>query len=141
MSHASNDDICHLTATEALASFRSGELSPVEVTDALIARCERLQPVLNVFTCDFFEQARVKSREAEKAYRAKRSRPLEGVLLTVKDFHSLQGELTTFGSKVFRHHIATYTVPYVQRLVDAGAIVLARTTTPEFAFDARSGRG
>jgi Asp-tRNA(Asn)/Glu-tRNA(Gln) amidotransferase A subunit family amidase len=137
-SHA--DDFCFMSATDAIAAFKTRTLSPVEVAKALVARCECLQPVINAFTHVFYERALGQARIAEAAYGRTSSdyRPLEGVLVAIKDFHPVKDEITTFGSKVFRNHRPDHTAPYVQRLLDAGAILFSRTTTPEFAFDSRT---
>ena len=60
------------------------------------------------------------------------ARALEGIPVTIKDLHPVQGEISTWGSRVYAGVRSDYTVPAVQRLFDAGAIVHARTTTPEF---------
>ena len=58
---------------------------------------------------------------------------LEGVPVVIKDFHALKGEITTFGSRIFADHVPDFSAPTVERLLDAGAIMHARTTTPEMA--------
>jgi Asp-tRNA(Asn)/Glu-tRNA(Gln) amidotransferase A subunit family amidase len=129
-------DLCFLTATEAIAKFKAKEVSPVEVMKAVIARAEAVNPKVNAFTYTFFDRALEQARAAEARYakRAADVRPLEGVAVAIKDFHVVKGEITTFGSKAFADFRPTYTAPTVQRLLDAGAIMHARTTTPEFAY-------
>jgi len=74
-----------------------------------------------------------RSTLAAAASRARQPRPLEGVTVAIKDFHPVKGEITTFGSKIYRDYRPDHTAPTVQRLLDAGAIMHCRTTTPEFA--------
>lgn len=138
VSDQSAHDLCFLSATEAIEAFRSRALSPVELAEALIARSEKLQPKINAFTYAFYEEALTAAAIAERAYLRNEARPLEGICFACKDFHAVKGRITTYGSKVFRAHRPDYTVPYVQRLLDAGAIMLSRSTTPEFAYDART---
>lgn len=129
-------DLCYLTATAAIAKFKTRELSPVELTKALIARSEAVNPKLNVLTYTFYDRALKQAREAEAKYksgRASRVRPLEGIPIAIKDFHPIKGEITTFGSKAFESYRPTHTAPTIERLLKAGAILLSRTTTPEFA--------
>ncbi len=134
MSNA-NLDLCYLTATEAIAAFKKHVLSPVEVLKAIIARCEALQPKLNAFTYTYFDRALTQARAAEVQYtrRTGEPRPLEGVSIAIKDFHPVEGEITTFGSRMYRNYRPQRSAPTVQRLLDAGAIMHGRTTTPEFA--------
>ncbi len=129
-------ELCYMTASEALASFRARTLSPVELLDALIARAQAINPKVNAITYDFFDRAREQAKKAEERYGKTdgRLRALEGVPVAIKDFHPVKGEITTFGSKIFEHHRPDYSAPTVDRLLRAGAIMHMRTTTPEFAY-------
>ena len=131
-----DEKLCFMTATEAVSQFKAKKLSPVELVDALIARCEDINPKINALTTMFFDRARHQAKEAEARYTKSdgRLRPLEGVPVAIKDFHPVKGEITTFGSKIFENFRPDYTAPTVQRLFDAGAIMHCRTTTPEFAY-------
>jgi Asp-tRNA(Asn)/Glu-tRNA(Gln) amidotransferase A subunit family amidase len=128
-------DLCYMTATEALAAFKTRALSPVELLRAIIARCEQLEPKVNALTYTYFDRALEQAKTAEAQYSrpSRQPRPLEGVPLAIKDFHPVKDEITTFGSKIYRDHRPHHTAPTVQRLLDAGAIMHCRTTTPEFA--------
>ena len=129
-----SDDLCYITATEALARFRSLDLSPVELMSAVIARSEAVNPAVNAYTYTFYERALEQAEEAEARYRSgAETRPLEGVPIVIKDFHPVAGETTTFGSRMFANHVPERSAPTVARLLDAGAIMHARTTTPEMA--------
>jgi Asp-tRNA(Asn)/Glu-tRNA(Gln) amidotransferase A subunit family amidase len=129
-----NLDLCYMTATEAIAAFKSRTLSPVDLAKAIIARCEQLQPKVNALTYTYFDRALEQAKAAEARYvRGGQPRPLEGVTVAIKDFHPVKGEITTFGSKIYRDYRPNYSAPTVQRLIEAGAIVHCRTTTPEFA--------
>ncbi len=129
-------DLCYLTATEAIARFKARTLSPVELTSALIARSQALNPTLNVLTELKTEAALAAARVAEGRYskaKSARPRPLEGVPVAIKDFHSVKDERTTYGSKAYADFKPAHSAPTVARLLDAGAILLSRTTTPELA--------
>ena len=129
-----SDDLCYITATEALAKFRSGDLSPVELMSAVIARSEAVNPAVNAYTYTFYERALAQAKEAEALYASgAETRPLEGVPVVIKDFHPVAGEVTTFGSRMFENHVPEHSAPTVARLLDAGAVMHARTTTPEMA--------
>jgi len=129
-------DLCYLSASEAIARFKARTLSPVELMDAMIARCEAINPKLNAITYDFFGRAREQAKTAEAKYGRTdgRLRALEGVPVAIKDFHPVKGEITTFGSKIFEDFRPDYTAPTVHRLLRAGAIMHIRTTSPEFAY-------
>ena len=129
-----SDDLCYLTATEAIAKFKSRALSPVELVSAVIARSEAVEPKVNAYTYTFYERAMEQAREAEARYASgAETRALEGVPIVIKDFHPVAGEITTFGSRMFADHVPTRSAPTVARLLEAGAIMHARTTTPEMA--------
>jgi amidase len=125
-------ELWYLSATEAIASFRARRLSPVELVRALIARRERVEPHVRALTYTFDERALAAARAAEERYAAGTARPLEGIPIGIKDVHAVAGEITTHGSLVFQGNRDETTTPTVQRLLDAGAILLARTTAPEF---------
>ena len=127
------NDLCYLSATEALRLYRAKQLSPVEHLEALIRRAERFEPSINAFAFTYFEEALDQARAAEAAYQSGTARPLEGIALAVKDESLLQGKITTNGSLLLKDRIAECTSPFLQRLLDAGAIVHARTTAPEFS--------
>jgi amidase len=130
-----SDDLCYLSATEAITRFKSKRLSPVELMRAVIERSENVEPQINAFTDEYFEEALAQAAQAEARYRSAGSdpRPLEGIPLAVKDEFDIQGQRATSGSLLLQDEIAITTSPCIERLLDAGAIVHARTTTPEFS--------
>lgn len=129
---SADHSLCYLSATEATARFRAGTLSPVELVKALIERAEEVNPSINAFTYTFFDRALEEARKAEARYQEGTARPLEGVPLSVKDTNAVAGEITTYGSKIYEHNRTDWTHPSVERLLNAGAILFARTTMPEF---------
>ncbi len=128
-------DLCYLPAVSALQLFRSRELSPVELTQAVIARAEAVEPDINAFAATFYEQALDRARAAEARYAGRHEppRPLEGLLVAVKEEAPIAGQLNTLGSLPLRDTVAGQTAVFVQRIINAGGIVHARTTTPEFS--------
>lgn len=129
-------ELCYLSATEQLEKFRNRELSPVEVLEAQIARVEQVEPIVNAFPFTYFDEARDQARQAEQAYMKGIARPLEGLAVAIKDEMSIEGKETCNGSYFLKGYIPTSTDPQPQRLISAGAIVHARTATPEFSFSA-----
>lgn len=132
---SSDTDLCYLTATSAIAAFRSGELSPVDLMQAVIARVEGTNDRLNCLTYEYFDRALEQARAAADVYARdpESARPLEGIPCAIKDWHSVRGEITTYGSKAYRDFRPERSAPTVDRLLDAGAIMHFRTTTPEQA--------
>ena len=127
------DELCYISATDAVAAFKARKLSPLELVDAMIARVEKVNPKVNAFTYTFFDRARDQARKAEARYRAGNARKLEGVPITIKDQHEMKGEITTHGSRLFEHNVDAKSQPFVDRIMKAGAIVIGRSTTSEFA--------
>jgi Asp-tRNA(Asn)/Glu-tRNA(Gln) amidotransferase A subunit family amidase len=132
----SNGDICYLGATEALALYRKKKLSPVEHLKALIARAERVNPRINCFADCYFEEALAQAKASEARYmrRGAKTAPLDGVPLAVKDAQRVAGKRTTQGSLILKDWIDDHSDPMIERLQDAGAVIFARTTTPEFCL-------
>jgi Asp-tRNA(Asn)/Glu-tRNA(Gln) amidotransferase A subunit family amidase len=131
----SMSELCYLTATAVLSRFRARALSPQELLEALIARAGELQPRINCFADCYFDEALAAARAAGERYAKGTARPLEGVPLTVKDAQRVNGRRTTHGSLIFMDaQPETRSDPMIERLEAAGAIVFARTTTPEFCL-------
>lgn len=128
------DDLAYLTATEAVAQFRSQELSPVELLDAVVARAEATEPEVNAFVDTYFDEAYQQAAAAAEAYAAGTARPLEGLPVAAKDEPRIAGRRWTQASLLFKNEIPTETDPITQRVFDAGGIVHAHTTTPEFSL-------
>jgi amidase len=129
-------DLCYLSATDALKSFGKRSLSPVELLRALIERAERVEPRVNAFTERYFEEAVESAKRAERRYLAGAPdvRPLEGLAVAVKDEPEIEGKRTTQGSLLWKDHISEQNAYIVERLQGAGAILHARTATPEFCL-------
>ena len=132
----SNADICYLTAAEALSLFRKRKLSPVDLMKAIIARAEKVNPAINCFADRYFDEALAQAKQSEARYmkRGAKLAALEGIPLAVKDAQRLGGKRTTQGSLIFKDHVDEHSDPMIERLQKAGAIIFARTTTPEFCL-------
>lgn len=133
------EDIAHLSMKDLVAYFRAGQILPSEAVEAYIGRIERLNPLVNAFVHTQFDEAREAAALADEAYANGTARKLEGVPFASKDlFDWEQGVPNSFGSEMFAPGGPYYpfeppnTAIYVQRLLDAGAISLGKTATPEF---------
>ena len=130
------DDLCYLSATQAMALFHDGRLSPVELLEAVIARYESIAGTVNPFAYRYFDEARRRARESEAKFARKdgRLRRLEGIPMAVKENSPIQGKRMTSASLIDTDRVAGRTDPAIERLMRAGANVFARTTMPEFAW-------
>lgn len=121
------------SAAELADSIRTRAISPVELVRDTLARIERSQTVLNAFITVAADQAMEQARAAEEAVmRGEAVGPLHGVPVAVKDLVPTEGIRTTWGSLIFKDHVPTQDAEVVRRLKQAGAIVVGKTTTPEF---------
>ena len=126
-------DLAYITASDALAGFAAKTLSPVEVLDALIARAEFVEPAINAFCWTRYDEARAEAKLAEQRWQDGTARPLEGIVTAIKDETAVAGQPLSMGSLVYKDLVADETSPLAQRMLDAGVIQHARTTTPEFS--------
>src|ERR1700674_1299320 len=128
-----DDDLAYLSAAELSRLIRQRQLSPVQLVRSTLARVERSQPVLNAFITVCAGDALSAARDAEQAVMRRASLPpLHGVPFSVKDLVSTKGVRTTFGSRIFEDHVPTVDAVAIARLKAAGAILIGKTTTPEF---------
>ena len=128
-------DLHWLTAAEAARAIATREISPVELTGALLERIDRLDPKLNVFIRLDADAAMDAAKAAEAEIAAGRLRgPLHGVPVGIKDIIDVAGLPTTCHSKVLIDNVAAADAVCVSRLRGAGAIVLGKLSTHEFAI-------
>jgi aspartyl-tRNA(Asn)/glutamyl-tRNA(Gln) amidotransferase subunit A len=122
--------------TDALTlarQIRTKEVSPVEVVEAVLRRIEALQPTVNAFITVTADEALAAARRAEAAVMAGATLgPLHGVPFSVKDLLFTKGTRTTMGSVIFADQVPAEDAVAVRRLREAGAILIGKTTTPEF---------
>jgi amidase len=127
-------EIAFLPAVEQVARIRNRELSPVEVLDAALAQYEALNPIVNAVVTPAYEQARATAQAAEAAVlRGDELGPLHGLPIGLKDMTETAGLRTTYGSKLYEHHVPDVDALLVTRLKQAGGIIIGKTNTPEFA--------
>src|SRR5438552_2514182 len=132
-------ELCFTPATALSRLFRAKKLSPVEVMRAVLARIDAVNPLLNAYCTVAGESALRAARAAERAILKRRPLgPLHGVPVSIKDLTETKGIRTTWGSKIFEHHVATEDALVLERLKAAGAIVVGKTNTPEFGSGANT---
>lgn len=128
-----SNDLCFLPATVLRQRIARREISPLEVVQAALDQAERVQPVLNCFITVCPEQALAEARAAEQA--VMRGEPLgllHGVPYTAKDLVNTRGVRTTYGSLLYADHVPDQDAAAIAHLRAQGAILIGKTTTPEF---------
>jgi aspartyl-tRNA(Asn)/glutamyl-tRNA(Gln) amidotransferase subunit A len=127
-------DIARLSAAEMARLVRTRALSPVEIVKSSLERIEATQSTINAFITVCHEQAMADARAAEAAVMRKDELgPLHGVPYSAKDMIMTAGVRTTLGSRVLEHHVPDRDGVPITRMRKAGAILVGKTTTPEFA--------
>ncbi len=127
------------TAAEATKAFRNGQVSPVELTRYLLERIRKLDPLINAFVTLDDDGALAQARVAEGEMKGGTWRgPLHGVPVGIKDIIDVTGLPTTCQSRLFKDHVATSDAFVVQRMREAGAIILGKVATWEFAIGGAS---
>lgn len=131
---ADDQELGYLGIGQAAAALAGGELSSLDLTEAVLARIERLNPTLNAYTCVMSDSARADARAADaRARSGARLGPLDGIPIAIKDVIDTAGVVTTYGSIKYRNHRPEADAHVVQQLRDAGAVILGKTNTHELA--------
>ncbi|MEU1823183.1 amidase [Streptomyces abikoensis] len=124
-----------LSLAEAAGAIAAGGLSPTELTGSVLARIDAVEPRLNAYVEVFADAARRDAAAAEREIAAGRRRgPLHGVPMALKDLIDVAGLPTTASSRVREHHVAERDSTVAARLAEAGAVLLGKTHTHEFAY-------
>jgi aspartyl-tRNA(Asn)/glutamyl-tRNA(Gln) amidotransferase subunit A len=129
----SDRDLLFMPATTAASLIRKRALSPVEYVDAVLGAIERTQPTLNAYATVTADAARAQARIAEQAVMAgEQLGRLHGVPVSIKDLFATKGVRTAHGSAILADNVPSQDDILVTRLKNAGAIMVGKSTTPEF---------
>jgi amidase len=120
------DELWKASAVEAVGLLRAGEVSPLELVDAALERIAQVEPAINALPTVVADRAR------DAARRADRDSLLAGLPIAVKDLNDVAGVRTTYGSPIYADHVPQESEAMVRRLERRGAVVLAKSNTPEF---------
>lgn len=123
-----------LTIHEALDGMRSGDFTAVDLTRSLLDRIAQVEPQVKAYLTLTAELALAQAEAADARRAAGEDAPLLGIPLAVKDVLCTQGVRTTCGSRILENFVPPYTATAVQRLADAGMVLLGKTNTDEFAM-------
>jgi len=128
-----------MEAVELAGRVSAKEFSPVEVVDAVLDRMDRLEPTLHAFCTPTPEFAREEARRLEREIsEGQDSGRLAGVPIGIKDLHAAKGIRMTMGSHAYKDFVPDEDDVAVERLKEAGAIVLGKTNVPEFGYSGAS---
>lgn len=127
------NDLVRMTAREIRYRLHDRVVSPQELLDALAARIETVDPSVNALPTLCFERAAERARVQDFS-----GTPLKGLPIAIKDLIAVAGVRTTWGSKIYEHHVPTHSDLLVERLEAHGAIVYAKSNTPEFGAGANT---
>lgn len=126
--------LTELTITQALQKLHAREISAVELTRAYLERIDKHNPNLYAYLTVTSEAALQAAQAADHARTIGDDRPLLGIPIAIKDVLSTKGVETTCGSKILKGYKPVYSATVVERLEDAGAIILGKTNCDEFAM-------
>ena len=128
-----------LSAVELRRRIGTKEISPVELLEACIERIEQINPKVNALAATDYVRARQAAQAAEAA--VLRGEPLgllHGLPTGIKDLEETGGLLSTFGSPLFRNNVPEKDASMAARVRAAGAVIVAKTNTPEFGAGANT---
>ncbi|HEX4970379.1 MAG TPA: Asp-tRNA(Asn)/Glu-tRNA(Gln) amidotransferase subunit GatA [Steroidobacteraceae bacterium] len=127
-------DLHRLTLAELNEGLRARRFSSVELARHFLARIERFNPALNAFITVTGEQALAAAQKADELIASGEAPPLAGLPLVHKDIFCTDGVLTTCGSRMLSNFVAPYDATVVERLQQAGVVMLGKTNMDEFAM-------
>lgn len=128
------DQICWQSAEALAGSLRRRELSSLELLEQVLVRCDALEEEINPFALRLDRRARAAAERADALLARGEGGPLCGVPLTIKDSQWLAGYPAAVGSQAQRDFVPDATCAAVERLDDAGAVIFAKTATPELCY-------
>jgi aspartyl-tRNA(Asn)/glutamyl-tRNA(Gln) amidotransferase subunit A len=132
---AQSPELPAITISDAAGRISKKQLSPVELTQAMLTRVEALNPRVGAYITVAAAQAMDAARGAEREIQEGRYRgPLHGIPVAVKDTYYTKGIATTAASRVLKDFVPSFDCTIVERLKNAGAILIGKLNLPEFSF-------
>ncbi len=135
-----SQELTDLSALQLRAGFMAGAFTPREIVEMLLTRIDRVNPKINAFTCVMADEALLQADAAAVRVQTARNtgealHPLTGIPVTIKDLIHVKGQRTKRGSLMYADSAPVdMDGPVVTRLRAAGAIILGKTTTPEYGW-------
>ncbi|MFX0030598.1 MAG: amidase [Candidatus Hermodarchaeota archaeon] len=129
------EELCYMPAYEMAEKIKNQELTSEEITEIIIERIEKINPIINAYCTPTFELAREMAKKADKDVKeGVLLGLLHGVPISIKDETDTKGIRTTYGSYLFENNIPREDAAIVRRLRDAGIVILGKTNTPAFGY-------
>ena len=131
---ASHNELFRLTATEAVALLKRGDITPLDLIDAAERRIAEVEPAINALPTLCVDRAREHARRLMRGEsREAEGEPgwLGGLPVAIKDLADVAGVRTTYGSPIFKDHVPKTSHPVVERIERKGGVVIAKSNTPE----------
>ena len=135
------DVLFRMSASEAVARLKRGEVSPVELIDAAAKRIAAIEPQVNALPTLCLDRARERAKAIPALAKSGASgRPgwLAGLPVAIKDLNDVAGVRTTYGSPIFADHVPRESDLVTRTLEASGALVIAKSNTPEFGAGANT---
>jgi amidase len=131
-----SDDLCKLTAVEAVARLRKKEISPLDLVEASARRIAEVEPAVNALPTLCLDRARDHAKRimagGDACEASDEAGWLAGLPVSIKDLTDVAGVRTTYGSPIFANHVPATSHPLVERIERKGGIVMGKSNTPEF---------
>ena len=129
------EEICFMSALDMFEAIKRQELTSVEITETIIERIEKINPITNAYCTTTFDLARKMAKEADdKVKKGEKLGLLNGIPTSIKDLYPVKGIRTTYGSKIYENYIPDHDSIAIRRLKKEGCVILGKTNTPEFGF-------
>ena len=135
------DELFRMSASEAVARLKRGDVSPVELIDAAAKRIAAIEPQVNALPTLCLDRARERAKAIPALAKSGASdRPgwLAGLPVAIKDLNDVAGVRTTYGSPIFADHVPRESDLVTRTLEASGALVIAKSNTPEFGAGANT---
>ena len=127
------EDICFMSACDMKDAILRQELTSQEITETIIERIEKINPIVNAYCTPTIDIARDMAKKADEAVKkGEKLGILNGIPTSIKDLMQTKGIRTTYGSKLYEDFIPEQDDIVVQRLMEAGCVLLGKTNTPAF---------
>ncbi len=128
-------DLYKLTISEATKKLKAGEITPSELLESVIERIEKVEPKINSYITKTFDIAREQAKQSDERYKNHQSiSDLDGIPVALKDVFCTKGVKSTAVSKILDDFIPPYSATVVEKLENAGAIMLGKVNTDEFTM-------
>ena len=134
-----SNELTRMTAREAVKNLKSGDITPLDLIDAAAARIKEVDGAVNALPTLCLDRARDRAKALMAAGTSDRGpNDLAGLPIAVKDLNDVEGVRTTMGSPIFADNISAHSAFMVEQLEANGALVIAKSNTPEFGAGANT---